>query len=134
MARLTKPYAIRRTYKSGGRIQDLLRARQWIIDARNTSDETFRADCLAIARSLRDRRTHHVYIQRGRRFFYCQYCGCRMTTDQTVYSKTDKTTENPTEVLCRQCADDRNYPVFDYEARSTSTNFSRDYDNATYIQ
>jgi hypothetical protein len=121
-----KPYAKRRAIKSGGRITYILRAR-----AASLAGDTLGA---AMYTRWSKRGNDRATILRPGTFFYCQYCGKRMTADETVYSNTSKCTQEPEEILCRTCADTRGYEVFDSEKRSRSVNFSDDYHNGNYIQ
>lgn len=134
-----KPYAIRRARKSGGYTQDYKRARSYEQfaaeeNAKPTPDTVYIEDCHAIVRNLRKPRPHHAYVIRPGRFFYCMYCGVRMTASQTVMTKTERTTEEPREVLCLSCAYLRGYNVLTTEDYARTAYINAAWKSADYIQ
>lgn len=134
-----KPYAIRRARKSGGYTQDYKRARSYEQfaaeeNAKPTPDTVYIEDCHAVARNLRKPRPHHAFILRPGRFFYCMYCGARMTATQSVMTKTARTTEEPREILCILCAHDRGYKVLTTNDYARSADTSAAWQSADYLQ
>lgn len=134
-----KPYAIRRARKSGGYTQDYRRARryeQFAAEerAKPTPDTIYIEDCYAVARNLRKPRPHHAFILRPGRFYYCMYCGSRMTATQSVMTKTERTTEEPREILCLPCAAARDYNVLTSEDYACSKDTRAAWKIAEYIQ